>query len=408
MDFGVSIMKRKKERKMKTANREHFLKINPTILRITIILLSLLIFSPRTMAASTSEITLNHETYTLKKGKKLKLKASVLDKKYKKKIVWSSKKKKVATVTKKGVVKAVKKGRATIIARIKGTGYEAKCKIIVGTPVKKIVPKKEKLVTYVGSKSKKIGVTINPDNASNTKLTYTSKNEEVAMVNSGGRITGIGVGETDIVVRATDGSNKKAVVHVKVKKTNPLISKFMSKLDEYSAFIKKYGSKCYKNGPNPTVDYEVAKDLAKAGKKIPLNCTAPTNWALREMGYLTTGQIYGTKKGFVITGSDRDLIEEVADFLNKKTDPDNEAWGQCVQKAADLGALKYGDILSIDIHGINHLCVYAGKDEEGNALVYEAGGIPQSRGYELVGCGPLDYSSPSYDDYYISEIIRFK
>lgn len=388
---------------MKTANNEHFLKINPTILRIAIILLSLLIFSPRSMAETTQEITLNHKTFTMKKGKKLTLKATTLNKKYKKKIVWSSKQKKVATVSKKGVVKAVKKGRATIIAKIKGTSYQAKCKIIVGTPVKKIVPKKKKIVTYVGSKSKKISVKINPDNASNTNLTYTSKNEDVAMVNSGGRITGKAVGRTYIVVRSTDGSNKKTSVEVVVKKVNPLVTQFIQLLDKYSSFIKKYGDQCYKNGPNPCVVYSEAKELAEKGKKIPLNCTAPTNWALREMGYLNNGQIYGTKKGFVITSGDKDLIEEVADFIS--TGP---AIGCCVQEAADLGALVYGDILSIDIHGINHLCVYAGKDEDGNALAYEAGGIPQSRGYTEVGCGPLIYSNSSYSDYYISEIIRFK
>ena len=391
---------------MKTSNKEHLFKFNPAVLRIAIILLALLIFSPQSMAASSQEITLNHKTFTLKKGKKLKLKATTLNKKYKKKIVWSSKKKKVATVTKKGVVKAVKKGRATIIARIKGTSFEAKCKIIVGTPVKKIVPKKKKIVTYVGSKSKKISVKINPDNASNTNLTYTSKNEDVAMVNSGGRITGKAVGRTDIVVRATDGSNKKAVVEVVVKKTNPLVTEFIEYLDKYSRFIKKYGDQCYKNGPNPCVVYSEAKELAEKGKKIPLNCTAPTNWALREMGYLIgNDQIWGTKGGFCISGGSRskEAIKEVADFIDE-----GSFKGKCVQEAADNGSLMYGDILSIDIHGINHLCVYAGKDEEGNALAYEAGGIPQSRGYTEVGCGPLIYSNSSYSDYYISEIIRFK
>ena len=78
------------------------------------------------------KITLNHSTYKLQKGKSLKLKASFKPKKTtQKKIQWKSSKKSVAKVSKKGVVKAVKVGKATITAKVKGTKKKATCKIQV-------------------------------------------------------------------------------------------------------------------------------------------------------------------------------------------------------------------------------------------------------------------------------------
>lgn len=88
------------------------------------------------------KIVLNHSTYKLEKGKSLKLKASFKPKKTtQKKVVWKSSKKKIAKVSKKGVVKALKIGKATITAKVKGTKKKATCKIQVVNKVdnKKVV-----------------------------------------------------------------------------------------------------------------------------------------------------------------------------------------------------------------------------------------------------------------------------
>ncbi len=81
------------------------------------------------------KITLNYSTYKLQKGKSLKLKASFKPKKTtQKKIKWKSGKKSIAKVSKKGVVKAVKVGKTTITAKVKGTKKKATCKIQVVLP----------------------------------------------------------------------------------------------------------------------------------------------------------------------------------------------------------------------------------------------------------------------------------
>ena len=84
------------------------------------------------------KIVLNHSTYKLQKGKSLKLKASFKPKKTtQKKVVWKSSKKKIAKVSKKGVVKALKIGKTTITAKVKGTKKKATCKIQVVNKVNK-------------------------------------------------------------------------------------------------------------------------------------------------------------------------------------------------------------------------------------------------------------------------------
>lgn len=67
-------------------------------------------------------VSLNKTVYTIKKGKKIKLKATVSPKKStQKKIIWTSSNKKTATVTQKGTITAKKNGTAIITAKVKGT-----------------------------------------------------------------------------------------------------------------------------------------------------------------------------------------------------------------------------------------------------------------------------------------------
>ena len=83
--------------------------------------------------AAVKSIKLNHKTYTLKKGKKVTLKATIKPKKASgRKILWKSSNTKIAAVSKKGVVKAGNKtGKVTITATVKGTKKKAKCTVYV-------------------------------------------------------------------------------------------------------------------------------------------------------------------------------------------------------------------------------------------------------------------------------------
>ncbi len=397
---------------MKTHNRTVISGRRAGVLRLGILFTALFVFASRADAAAPARISLNRTACTMKSGQSLKLKATVLKKKdKKKKIVWSSGKKSVATVSSKGLIRAKKGGKATITAKIKGTGYKAKCSITVGYPVTMIQPESADLLLFPGEKNRILS-RVYPANAADPSLNYVSGNPRVVQVDSWGAVTAKAEGEADIILKAADGSGKSAKVHVKVMAFSGTLSlqqnlslrtrKLMALMEEYSSFIKQYGNLCYKNGSNPAKTYGEAREKAASGSRIPLNCAAPLNWALYEMGYLSRGTVYGTAKGFVVPDkAAKALLTRDADFIS--TGP---AMGCCVQTASDLGAIQCGDILSIDISGINHTVVYAGRSPQGLAMVYEAGGIAQSTGYANCGCGLLDDSKTSYSKYSITEILR--
>lgn len=164
------------------------------------------------------KITLNHSVYTLKKGKKVQLKGKITPyNASNRKIVWSTSRKSVATVSKKGVVTAKRKGKATIIARIKGTKKKAVCKIIVGTPVTKVTISKTNLTLTIGQ-SKKLTAKVYPSKASIRTVRWTSSAKSIATVTTTGTVKAVKAGKARITVTTKDGTGKKAICYVTVKK----------------------------------------------------------------------------------------------------------------------------------------------------------------------------------------------
>ena len=94
-------------------------------------------FSPVTNVEAKAAPRLNYKKVTLVQGKKKKLKVRNLRRR--RKVKWYSTKKSVATVNRKGVVKAKRKGKAYIVAKVGKKKY--RCKVIVK---KKITKKKKK------------------------------------------------------------------------------------------------------------------------------------------------------------------------------------------------------------------------------------------------------------------------
>lgn len=93
-------------------------------------------FSPVTNVEAKAAPRLNYKKVTLVQGKKKKLKVRNLRRR--RKVKWYSTRKSVATVNRKGVVKAKKKGKTYIVAKVGKKKY--RCKVIV----KKRVSKKKK------------------------------------------------------------------------------------------------------------------------------------------------------------------------------------------------------------------------------------------------------------------------
>ena len=96
-------------------------------------------FSPVTNVEAKAAPRLNYRKVTLVQGKKKRLKVKNLKKG--RKVKWYSTKKSVATVNKKGIVKAKKKGKAYIVAKVGKKKY--RCKVIVKKKVSKKKSKKK-------------------------------------------------------------------------------------------------------------------------------------------------------------------------------------------------------------------------------------------------------------------------
>lgn len=110
-------------------------------LAILLALILTLGFSPTTNVEAKAAPRLNYRKVTLIQGKKKRLKVRNLKKG--RKIKWYSTKKSVATVNKKGIVKAKKKGKTYIVAKVGKKKY--RCKVIVKK--KKVKKKSSKKTT---------------------------------------------------------------------------------------------------------------------------------------------------------------------------------------------------------------------------------------------------------------------
>lgn len=107
-------------------------------IRSLAILLALILaigFSPVTNVEAKAAPRLNYKKVTLVQGKKKRLKVRNLSRRRRRKVKWYSTRKSVATVNRKGVVKAKRKGKAYIVAKVGRKKY--RCRVIVKKKVRR-------------------------------------------------------------------------------------------------------------------------------------------------------------------------------------------------------------------------------------------------------------------------------
>ncbi len=211
-------------------------------------------FTPVQAAAKKENvaISLNKQVYTLKKGKSVKLKATLNKAAKKKGVEWKSSNPKIASVSKNGKVTAKKNGKATITARVKGTKANAKSRITVGTPVSKVTLNRKSLSLKTGQKST-LKVTVSPKKASNKKVSYKSSNSKVATVSKKGVIRAVSAGTTKITVTAADGSGKKASCTVRVsERTESTVPVASIRLNKTQLNLKQGGEERLTATVNPS------------------------------------------------------------------------------------------------------------------------------------------------------------
>lgn len=167
-------------------------------------------------------ITLNKSTLTMQSGETQKLTATISPSTaYYETGDWSSSNVNVATVDSQGNVTAKGAGTAIISCTAKDPGkVKGTCTVTVGqsaVPVSSITLSKQSLSLEVGNTST-ISATVNPSNATNKNVSFTSLNTNIATVSQNGTITAKAAGNTTIRCTAQDGSGKYADCQLTVTK----------------------------------------------------------------------------------------------------------------------------------------------------------------------------------------------
>lgn len=159
-----------------------------------------------------SEFT--HKTMAAGKTFSLKKRLSPSDAK----VTYSSEKESVATVSKKGLVKAIKKGKATIVVQNRKTKEKLKYYIHVGEKVKKLKWKNagKKMVIYIGEKFD-FNTKCAPVKPAYKKVIYKSSKPKVLTVSKKGVVKPVKNGTATITAVAADQSGKKVKCKVTVK-----------------------------------------------------------------------------------------------------------------------------------------------------------------------------------------------
>lgn len=134
-----------------------------------------------------------------------------------KKLEWSSANEAIATVNANGQISGKSVGTTTVTAKATdGSGVSAQVQVTVVQPVTK-VQMREKNITLAENTSWQLHYQVLPEEATDKTLLWTSGNEAVATVDENGRITAVGIGNSNITGEAKDGSRVKAQIKVTVK-----------------------------------------------------------------------------------------------------------------------------------------------------------------------------------------------
>jgi len=164
----------------------------------------------------TSAINITVDTIRWPVGKSSTFKPEVFPNNAQTRFEWTTSDEKVATISQTGKLTAVGVGEAKITCKaIDGSEKKDTCTVIVSNKFTQ-VKFAETTLTLEEDSDYTLTTTFAPEDASHRFLSWTSTNEYVAEVTNTGKITAREAGTTDIVCKATDGSNLIAICRLVV------------------------------------------------------------------------------------------------------------------------------------------------------------------------------------------------
>ena len=169
-------------------------------------------------ASLVSGLTMSESTLTLNSGATAQLSVTVTPPDaLNPSVAWTSSNENVATVDANGLVTAVAGGSCTITATaVDGSGKTATCQVTVVQLVTSITLSHTTLALEPDG-YQNLTETVLPNNASNKSVTWSSSDQNVAQVDTNGRVSAIGIGRCTITCTANDGSGISATCTVVVR-----------------------------------------------------------------------------------------------------------------------------------------------------------------------------------------------
>ena len=180
-------------------------------------------------------VSLNKDSLTLDVGSSETLNAAVAPNNATNlKVTWTSNEERVATVDESGKVEAVAPGTANITVTTQDGSHTATCAVTVTQPVTGVTLDPTSLSLFTGDTAT-LTATVEPENATNKNVTWSSDKPEVATVENG-KVTAKAAGTATITATAEDDSNISATCTVTVTQSEYSISADTTALDFGSAY----------------------------------------------------------------------------------------------------------------------------------------------------------------------------
>ncbi len=167
-----------------------------------------------------TEVNVSPSTISINVNDKRKLTVAVMPSTAKQEVVWSSTDPNIASVS-AGEIQGLSPGTTEIIAKAKDDNSVTGSTLVTVTqPVTGVSLNKTSISLEIGS-SEKLTATVQPSNAFNKKVTWSSSANDVCTVSSDGQVTAVGEGEATVTVTTDDG-NKTASCLVTVIDIEPI------------------------------------------------------------------------------------------------------------------------------------------------------------------------------------------
>lgn len=177
-----------------------------------------------TVLQHVASVTLSNSTLTLGVGTQQQLSATVNPANASdKQVTWKTSNESVATVDINGLVSAVGKGTAQITATSREGNKAAVCNIEVRQYVNSITMDRASASLNIGV-TLQLNATVNPADANEKSLLWSSSNASVASVSQNGLVNGLATGTTVITATSKDGTAVKGSCTITVKQPVSAIS----------------------------------------------------------------------------------------------------------------------------------------------------------------------------------------